>query len=289
MAAYTALEIALLLAVTLVYALFDVFNKRNIPDKVVYTTLVIGIVVAVLFNYSVILLDFAIAAIVALLGFIVYRSGYLGGGDVLELVFIALVLPIQVSSYLNGMPQLNIPFIVSVIIGAGYTAALFIPIYYILYKRILAGKRLSRPRGRNMLLGAVLLVTYAMFAFAFSYLSDMGIIAAVIIMSLAVASCVSIVFEHDIYREMTNMIYPKALEEGDMIAVNIMSQEDLGYFRKAYPAFGRLATAYSISKMKGIKRKLPVYRNSVPFSLFIFLGVVISLSLGNLVLTLLNI
>lgn len=289
MAAYTALEIAVLLAVTLVYALFDVFNKRNIPDKVVYATLVIGIVTAVLFNYSIILLDFAIAAIVALLGFLVYRSGYLGGGDVLELVFIALVLPIQASSYLNGMSQLNIPFIVSVIIGAGYTAALFIPIYYILYKRILAGKGLSRPRGRNMLLGAVLLVTYTMFAFAFSYLSAMGIVAAVIVMSLAVASCVSIVFEHDIYQEMTSMIYPKALEEGDMIAINIMSQEDLDYFRKAYPAFGRLATASSISKMKGIKRKLPVYRNSVPFSLFIFLGVVISLSLGNLVLTLLNI
>ncbi len=277
-------QVAVLLVVAAVYALFDVFNKRNIPDFVVYATIVIGIAVAVLYSYSLIWVDFGIAAIVGLIGFVIYRAGFLGGGDVLELVFISLVLPIQGAPHYSGVNQLGIPFVLSVIVGAGYTASLFIPIYYLLVKKILAGKPLTKPSKRALTLGGMMLLAYIAFGGVFLYISNLGWVAVALVLILAIASSASLMFEFDIYSEMTSMIYPSKLESGDMVALNLMKERDIEYFKKKYSGFGRLVTSNAISRLKGVKKRLPVYSDSVPFSLFILFGVIISLAVGNLIL-----
>ncbi len=289
MVGVSAIQLAVLLIITVIYAMFDVLNKRNIPDLVVYATIIIGIAVAVVYNYSTLWVDLGLAAIVGLVGFLVYRAGFLGGGDVLEFVFISLVLPIQSAPYYSSIYQLGAPFILSVIIAAGYTATIFIPLYYLLGKRLMRGKSLSRPSRRSLVLGGVLLVAYLALTLAFTYISSLGPVAIALILILAFTSFVSLIFETDIYIEMTNWIYPKALDEGDMIALNLMKSNDVKYFEKRYSGFGRLATSKMISKLKGVSKKLPVYRDSVPFSLFILFGVIISIAFGNLILLIIGI
>ncbi len=277
-------KVGVLLLVTLVYAAFDVFNKRNIPNVIVYATILVGIAVAILYNYSAIWIDFGISIIIALCGYLIYRAGFLGGGDVLELVFITLVFPLQFSPYYADISQIGIPFIISVIISAGYTALVFIPLYYLIVKRIFAGKKLNHPAPRSVALGTALLVAYIAFAIVFYFISRLSLISIFIILVLAITSFITLMFEKDIYEGMISWIAPAKLENGDMIAVNLMSRPDVSYFKNKYNKFGRLVTEDALKKLKPIKKTLPVYRDSVPFSLFIFLGVLISLTVGNLVL-----
>lgn len=283
------IQVGVLLVVALIYAVFDVFNKRNIPDFVVYATIIVGIAIAVLYSYNIIILDFGIAAAVGIIGFFIYRAGFLGAGDVLELVFISLVFPIQGLPYYLSIDQIGMPFVLSVIIAAGYTATVFIPLYYILGKRLLRGKKLTKPTTRNIAIGGMLLVAYIAFAIVFSEISSLGSAEFILIMILALASFISLVYEMDVYKEMTALVYPSELERGDMVALNLMDPKELEYFKAKYKDFGRLVTFKMIHKLKGVKKKIPIYRDSVPFSLFILLGVVISLAFGNLILILIGI
>lgn len=282
LSSYTV-EVAVLLIITLMYAIFDVFNKRNIPDLIVYATIIIGIIIVIVYNFSILWLDFEIAVAIGLVGFVVYRAGFLGAGDVLELIFISLVLPIQGAPSYSGISQLGTPFIFSVIIGAGYTATIFIPLYYLFVKRIFNGKGLSTPSTKNAVLGMTLLIAYIIFTIVFTMTSSIGRTSIELILLLAFAAFFSLIFEKDIYTEMTMEIYPKDLEEGDMVALNLMRKSDIAYFKRRYSGFGRLTTRGTMAALKNVKRRMPVYRDSVAFSLFIFFGVVISLAVGNLI------
>ncbi|MDE1767954.1 MAG: hypothetical protein KGH64_02350 [Candidatus Micrarchaeota archaeon] len=284
------IQIGVLIIVALVYAVFDVFNKRNVPDILVYATVVIGLIIALVYNYNTIYLDLLIAVIIALVGFVIYKMGFLGGGDVLELVFVSLVLPVQsMAPYYTSSPQLNIPFVLSVIIAAGYTALIFMPIYYILVKRIFAGMKLQKPEKKSVMMAVTLLIAYLAFAYIFTYAYGVKLVSVALVVVLAVSSFVTILFEKDIYNGMTKMLYPSQLELGDMLALNLMKESEIKFFKGKYRGFGRLATTEALKALKGVKRKLPVYRDSVPFSLFILFGVLISLAFGNIVLVLIGI
>ena len=136
MVSYQEIELAVLILVTFIYAIFDVFNKRNVPNIFVYLTIAVGIIIALVSNSGLgLLIALTIAAVVGLLGYAVYRAGLLGGGDVLEFVFISLVMPTQMQPFYSSAYQWNVPFILSVIIAAGYTSLIFIPIYYLGVKK----------------------------------------------------------------------------------------------------------------------------------------------------------
>ena len=282
---YQEADIAVLVLVALVYAIYDVFNKRNVPNFFVYLTVVIGIALALLFNRNFLVLDFGIAAIVGLIGYAFYRSGLLGGGDVLEFVFIALVMPIQIQPIFGGPYQFNIPFILSVLMAAGYTSLIFIPAYYLGIKK---PKKNSGPDKRGVLVGVLFFVAYGALVIALKLTFGISLIGAVMVLVLAAMSAITMAYEKRVYLGMVSFIYPKQLEDGDMIATNLMDKKDVAYFKNK-TAFGRLATAQLISELKGVKKRIPVYRDSVPFSLFIFIGIIVSLLFGNIILAVMGI
>jgi prepilin signal peptidase PulO-like enzyme (type II secretory pathway) len=278
---YIYIEIGVLVFFTLIYAIFDVFNNRNVPNAFVYFTIIVGIIVALLaYRGFDLFVAFSAAAAICLLGYLLYRSGMLGAGDVLELAFISLVMPVQLQPFYNGAPQFSMPFVLSVIIAAGYTSLLFIPIYYIGIKKAVG--RPSRKAKRTRTAG-IFFAVYVAFIVALKYTYGLSVVGALLILLLAAASAIVMVYEDRIYRGMVELIYPNALEEGDMIATNLMSSRDIAYFNKR-AKFGRLATKKLILDIKNIRKRIPVYRDSVPFSLFIFIGVIISLLFGNLIL-----
>jgi hypothetical protein len=286
MLSYPEIEISILILVTFVYAMFDVFNRRNVPNVFVYATIGLGVALALFANSGLdLVIAFVVAAIIGSLGYLLYRHGLLGGGDVLEFVFIALVLPVQLPPIYSNAYQWNIPFVLSVMIAAGYTSLLFIPIYYLGIKR--PKRDAWKPEGKNIKSGIVLFAAYLVFIIAIKSTYGISLLGTALILLLAISSVIIMIYERRIYLGMVEFIYPNRLEDGDMIAVNLMDKKDITYFgRRA--KFGRLASKKLISQIKGIKKKLPVYRDSVPFSLFIFLGVVISLLFGNLILTIIG-
>ncbi len=93
---YLAFSISLLAlaAVTIIYAAFDVFNDRNVPDAFAYASVVFGLAVTVLFNSGILAFSLALALLVGALGYLVYKTGFWGAGDIFELVAVSLLLPI---------------------------------------------------------------------------------------------------------------------------------------------------------------------------------------------------
>ena len=83
---------------------------------------------------------------------------------------------------------------------------------------------------------------------------------------------------------MVEDIFPRELDEGDIIAFNMMSKRDLNYFTSKYKGFERLATRGEIKMLKSENRKLPVYRNAAPLAVFIGAGIIFSLLFGNIIL-----
>ncbi len=281
MITYGDAEIAVLLIITAVYAMFDVFNRRNVPNVFAYATIVIGVAMALL-SRSDYLLTFGIAVAIAAIGYVIYRSGMLGGGDIFELVFISLVLPVWQLPAAIGVYQFFIPFAVSVVIAAGYAALLFIPVYYLGLKR--RAKRAAGPKADlKPGHGIAILACYALFLVILYATVGPRPLGTALIIVLAIASAVTAAYETRVYLSMVSYIYPRQLDEGDMIAVGLMPKKDIAALRKK-TRFGRLATARLIKDLKGTRIRIPVYRDSVPFSAFIFIGVVFSLLFGNMVL-----
>ena len=280
------IQVAVLLLVGLAYALFDILNNRNVPDAFVYLTLAIGVVCAFAFNYGSISIDLVLALVVGAIGYAFYRAGLLGGGDVAEFVFVSLLMPIQKNPLFIGMYQLPVPFIISVLIAAVFAALIYIPAYYLGIKGMKL--RWIMPSVKSRRSAGLMLLSYAIFIVILEFSIGLGIAGVLFIAILAAASALIVLFEQQIYLGMVSLIYPKELDEGDMIAVSLMSRSDLSYFKKR-SRFGRLATRKLISQIKNVRRKIPVYKDSVPFAFFMFIGIVVSLALGNILLIALGI
>ena len=279
---YSQIDLAILLLISLIYAVYDVFNRRNVPNSFVYFTILVGMAMAFLSNSGMLLITtFVVALVIGAIGYTIYRAGLLGAGDVLELVFIALIMPMWSNPFIENTYQWNVPFVLSVIIAAGYASLIFIPIYYLLVKK--QPKNAPKPNRKRMMIGAIFFIVYMIFIIVMRYLYSINLVGSALIFLLAFFAGITMIYDQRIYLGMVEFMYPSKLEEGDMIATNLMSKNDLEVFQ-AKSNFGRLASEKLISEIKNIKVKLPVYRDSVPFSLFIFIGVLISLAYGNIIL-----
>ena len=282
---FITLQLIRLLAVLVIafaYAIFDVFNKRNVPNVFVYSALGASILLALTYGYSGIAVNFLLALIIGGAGYVIYRAGLWGAGDFFELATISLIIPIQPAPYLSALSQFGMPFILSVFIFTGLAAVWMVPIYYLLIKK--------RPKVRggidelNLTAAFVLLALYiVLYAFTF-LLFGFSWNRLILILAVSIPSSIMLVYEQRITNNMTRWVYPKQLEDGDIIAMNMMDKKEIAYFKKKDRQFGRLATKELIARFRNVRKKLPVYKDAAPLAFFIFIGVVLSLLLGNIIL-----
>ncbi len=170
----------------------------------------------------------------------------------------------------------------SVFIATGFAAVWAVPIYYLLIDRHEEVK--SRVSGRRIVLGAVLLAMYAALFLAIYLLYGFSPLNLAVLAAIAVPSVITMIFEEKITASMVRIIPAREVEEGDMLALNMMSAKESARLAKKYKGFGRLVTRRLIAEIKGTEERLPVYRNAAPLAVFILAGVVISLLFGNLIL-----
>ena len=275
-----AVSMLALLGIAVLYAAFDLFNKRNVPDVFAYASVILGLAITFLFHQNDLLLSLLIALVVGSLGYVVYRMGLWGAGDYFELVAISLVLPVQPAPMFASMAQLGLPFILSVFVATGFAAIWTVPIYYLLFVHKPWQKK---PDMRHITYGLSLFILYIMLFFFIYYFYGSSIGRLLLIVLVAIPSALTLVFEDEITTRMIERISPRQLDEGDIIAFNVMTRTEKRYFLR-YPGFGRLATKGLITKLRNAKMTLPVYRNAAPLAAFILMGVVISLFFGNVVL-----
>ncbi len=281
-------RIVALLVISFVYMLFDVFNKRNVPNVYAYGALFVGIIFTLLYypDFQAIIISTAVATIIGAIGYFVYKAGQIGAADIYEFVTISLILPFQQIPFI-GVDQYGFPFILSIFIATGFVALVMIPIYYLPRARKILGKNLSGMIDRrDYYKGLILLIAYLFFILFLAvelYAEALGI---VLLSVIAISSIITVIFERPISDSMIEYITVNRFEEGDIIATNLMKKSEIAAIRKKYGPFDRLVTLKKISEMKklGIKTKFPVYRTAMPLALPIFVGVVICLLFGNLIL-----
>ncbi len=281
-------RIGSLLVIALVYMLFDLFNNRNVPSIFAYATVAFGALMTIAYypNLQVMGISALIALIICGLGYFLYRTGQIGAADVTEMAAISLILPIQPVAYLAADPQFGLPFILSVFLAAGVFALLMIPLYYMPRAGLLKRGLGKMVKNRDIFKGVVLGAAYAAFLVFTAYyfpLSTIGVIAVVVVMACSIATAV---FERPITDSMVKYLPISQLEEGDIIAFNLMNAKDISAMRRRVKSFDRLATIELIKKLKAskVRSKLPVYRSAMPLALPLFIGVVASLLLGNVIL-----
>lgn len=127
------LRIVSVVAIALVYMLFDVLNKRNVPSLFAYATLAYGILLTILYlDATTILVSTGIALVVLGVGYLIYRIGQLGAADVIEFAALSLIMPIQLTPLIaSGVNQFQLPFMLSLLLNTGIVALILVPIYYL--------------------------------------------------------------------------------------------------------------------------------------------------------------
>lgn len=290
----TAVRIAAIVVSALLYMLFDIFNNRNVPSLFAYGTLVLGLVLTLLYgDIGVITESLLIAVAVGALGYIIYRIGQIGAADVIEFAAISLMMPIMPNnnSLFGVHPQFGIPLIISVFMASGVFALAMIPFYYIPRAKMVLKRDLSSfIDQKDKFKGFAIFVAYMAFA-AFAQL-EIGLspIGWALVLTLAISSVETTVFERPLIDSMVQRIPVSMFEEGDIVATNMMSSGEISRVRRHVREFDRLMTGKLIAQMKKakIKEKFPVYRNAMPLALPIFLGTVVSLLFGNIMLAVLS-
>jgi len=274
------IRVLVLLAFAALYAYFDIFNKRSIPNSFAYLSIVVGIIFTLFYPFKILGLSLLIAVFVVAIGYVLYKAGFLGLGDGLELAFVSLMLPIQPTPLLN-IPQLGLPFVLSVFISSGIVAIIALPIYYMLNSKLELKKE-------SILRASVVFISYLLLLMlVYLMLGHIALVPTVFIIIIAFFSALIFLFEASLNERMITWVYPNKLGEDDIIAINLMSKKDIMFFKSRYPGFGRLADKKEIAALKNIKKKIPVYTNAIPFSAFILAGIVLSLFIGDPILLIL--
>jgi Flp pilus assembly protein protease CpaA len=271
------------------YMIFDVFNNRNVPGIFAYATLAYGAVLTLLYlNATAISISCTIALVILGIGYAIYRMGLIGAADVMEFAALSLIIPVQPAPLLMmSQAQFGIPFVISVLIGSGIAALVIVPLYYIPKAR---GAFKNTPiRSTNVVKAAAIAGAYLLFFAALEYTAGITMMGVIILAVLFVGSATITLFEDPITKTMVEYANVDRFEEGDLIALNLMSRQDVESAKRHIRHFDRLVTEALIKEMhkKHIRQKFPVYKSALPLALPIFIGVVVSLLFGNILIFLL--
>ena len=284
----TVIRVASFLAIALIYMLFDLFNKRNVPSIFAYATLAYGFVLTLLYASILSLISIAVALLVLGFGYLIYKMGQIGAADIIEFAAISLVLPIQPMPWLVSLNQLGLPFILSILIGSGVAALIIAPTYYLLFSKN-RGTKSSIMRGINsksIFKSAMVILAYAVFLVFLRLTIGLSAYAFALLAVLAFFSGLIVLFESSIASAMIKYVRVSSFEEGDIIALNLMDQKEVSRLKARVKSLDRLVTQRLIKELKSkrIKERFPVYKNAMPMALPVFIGVLVALSVGDIIL-----
>lgn len=285
MDALLLIRITSIVCIAVAYMAFDLFNRRNVPTAFAYGTIAYGVLLTLLYlasqDYATMAYSFVVAGIVFGLGYLVYRTGQIGLGDVTELTAVSLVLPFS-APLLVGTGQFGLPFVISIVIASGIAALIVVPLFYI----PIARKRRIND-SRNSRVKAIVMGSSYMVFIAFATITGIATAYGVVILgALMIGSVLTILFERSITKSMIAYVPANKLEQEDMLAMNMLSARSRSAWKRRVKSFGQLVTPKMLKEIrrKRIRGRLPVYRNGIPFAVPILIGIVVSLLFGNLII-----
>ena len=247
---------------------YDLFNKRNVPEVLLYAFLALAFLFnVVFFDYDVFVYAVVLAFMLLVVGFALYRVGQIGGADVIMVAALVLLLPIN-PSYLEV--PFNYPFIFSVLIFGGAAFAVY-SIFF--FARIIARKK---TKAKPNYLYLSLLLVYALFVYLFINAPFFSMAYFAIASVLLLSSIIFLVYRNAIMEATMEQVFVKDLEPEDVVV-----QEKMDLHMKKM-GMGNVLSQRDIDALrKSGTKSVWVYANLPPFLPFLLIGLIISLFLGN--------
>jgi Flp pilus assembly protein protease CpaA len=246
---------------------YDLFNRRNVPNMLLYGFLAAAFIVNLaFFQQDLFVFSIALAVFFSAIGYMFYRFGQLGGADVFIIASVILLLPIHPS--FSGL-AFNLPYIFSVMVFAGIAFAIYVVCYF--------GLKLREVNAHPKRMYALLLIPYLLFAFVYVNSVIFSPMYFVFVSILMLATMFFMAYKEDINLLLAERMSPAELEEEDVLALEMMDQEAVKKYR-----LKRLATKSEIERMAGLKiQEVWVYSKMPPFLPFFLLGMVLALFFAN--------
>ncbi len=275
------IRIVAAVAFTAVAAYYDLFNKKWVPNHLLYGFVLAAVALNIIFfTPSIFAQALLFGAAVFLLTYPLYRIGQLGGADAYVMASIAMAVPWLPSSLLSGPQNVPYPFILSIMVPTGLAFMLHMLARFIPYisRRLAHGQvefSIWKVAGPLLLLAAFAIFFSAISALPFampaSYLT--------VIFFLMLALLFFTLFKDEIKGSMVGQVSVLRLQEEDVLALECM---DAALVRKL--KLGPLLSAKSIAALKksGLK-KVPVYTGMPFFLPYVLFGLVFSVLFGDLV------
>ncbi len=258
------IRIIIALIGTLICAYFDIYNKRNVPNNFLFLFLAIAILInLVFFNNDLLHYVFFVTVVLAVIGYLSYILGYLGGADVFVILSLALLIPIPPSFV--GM-EINYPFILFVLIFSFVISALYMFIHSIIK---LSNEKKVKPDKKYFLF----IIPYSAVIYIVWNLPFFSPIFFVILSITLFLSIFFMAYRESLNRMIAQKIPLKKVEEEDILAIEFMDKDIVWKHR-----LQRLVTADELKRLKKLKLgEVWVYTNLPPFLPFLFIGLLSAL------------
>ncbi len=276
---FEMLRIAVAAAGLLVATYYDLFNKRNVPVNITYFMIGAGFLLNIAtLDISLIAYSSLAALIVMGLGYLIYRTGQIGGADVLIFAAIALLFPSFPASILapSAPPFFEFPFVASVFIISGLLSIFGIGAIYIprVLRDLAKGKvKLNATSAFSAfaMLISFLAVIYVLGPYI-PFQSGQAILALVMLLAIFL-----ILFKDHISSSMIEWVPFSQIDDEDVVALDLLNPKLVAKY-----SLQRVATRTELEKLKktGLK-KFPVFKGMPAFVPYILLAVLLLLVFGD--------
>ncbi len=281
--AVPGLELRILAAVafTAAAACYDVFNKKWVPNWLLYAFVGAALLLnAVFFEPTLFAQAFLFGAAAFVVCYPLYRLGQLGGADVYAYAAIAAALPYLPKPLLAPAQNVPYPFILSVLAPAGLAFILHMLARFIprISRQLAAGRikltfsRLAPP--------ALIVLAFAFFAYVLSSLPVALPLSYTAILTFLFVSLVFFsAFKQEIKDSMVEIVQVSRLQEEDVLALEKM---DAALVKKL--SLSPLLSAKSIAALKKSKLpRVPVYTRMPFFLPYLLFGLLFTVLFGDLI------
>jgi hypothetical protein len=283
-------------------AAYQDYKTSFIDDKILFSMMGAGALLTLASgNTDLMLYTGAVAAFIFLFGYLLYRQGQLGMGDVLLFVGLQLLLPFHpqiLSNYVasafpfeslaafapagsTAVLTLNVLkhllFFLTIFLVSSYAASVASSAMYA--KKLLESGRKLRPDALGAAFALVLLAGAGYFLW-----NTMGpSIAALLFLLLLLSFAFFIAFRDQLLKEIvTRAVSLKEIEDEDILAIDQMPAALVKKYK-----LGKVLTQAEVRKLRehtrreGIK-KFPVYKVLPRFGPYVLVGLLAALAFGDL-------
>jgi len=277
---FELLRIAIALAGLLAATYYDLFNRRNVPVSITYFMIGTGFLLN-LATLDLTLIGFSslAALLVFALGYLVYRSGQIGGADVLIFASLALLFPSAPASLLKPPvpPLFEYPFVVSVFMLSGLLSIFGMAMAYIprIVRDAAKGRvtvSLSSAVSAAALLIAFLSVLYVLSPVVPFQPAQLALV--LVVLALAVSL---LLFKDHISATMIEWVPISQIDDEDVISLERLDEKVVAKY-----GLQRVATKEELAKLRKTRlRKFPVFKGMPAFVPYMLLAIALLLVFGD--------